>query len=283
VNYRKRGPLQRAMVFAFGVLALSTFASVFITDNSSPAALLFVMSPTLISLVLRATGDGWSDSGLRLGGQLWHYSFAVTLFPVLAGLTLAAGAATGHVEIGSDFATEFAIDALAQLLPSLVFAFGEEWGWRGYLEPRLDEAQVGRFQRHLIVGLLWAVWHVPYILALGAHYTALPLVVQLPLFHIAVVMMAFIWGPLRTATDSAWPAILGHGVANAVAFPLLNPILVKIESPLWFAARPEGLVTLSGLTLAAFWLYRTSAGAHECPPTTSPYHSLWLRHRTKRS
>lgn len=260
-------PLRRAGYFAVSVLALSTLASLFIQDNTSPAALLFVMSPALVTLILRVSGDGWADSGLKLTGQLKDYLFAIGLFPTLSALSLGVGAASGSVTFSSEFCTALGPAVAKQLLPSLVFAFGEEWGWRGYLEPQLQRAGLPRFKRHLAVGVLWAVWHVPYILALGSQYSSVPLIIQLPLFHVAVVAMAFIWGPLRGRTSSAWPAILGHGIANAVAFPLLNPDLLSIDDPLWFAARPEGLVSLAGLISVAVATFRSSTtqGESRCP------------------
>lgn len=251
-------PLRRAGYFVTFVLALSVLASLFIQDNTSPAALLFVMSPTLATLVLRVSGDGWADSGLRPTGRATDYALALVLFPTLSAASIGLGAVCGFVSFANQFWSAFGFAFVEQLVPSLVFAFGEEWGWRGYLEPRLAAAGLPPAKRHLVVGVVWAVWHVPYILALGSQYSTLPLALQLPLFHVAVVAMAFIWGPLRTTTDSAWPAILGHGIANAVAFPLLNPALLTIEAPLWFAARPEGLLTLLGLSVAAIVTFRRS-------------------------
>ncbi len=41
----------------------------------------------------------------------------------------------------------------------LVGAFGEELGWRGYLQNLLDR-RIDRFFAFLIVGILWGLWHV---------------------------------------------------------------------------------------------------------------------------
>ena len=121
-------------------------------------------------------------------------------------------------------------------LARLTFAAFEEFGWRGYLEPRLAALGVPALRRHLAVGVLWAVWHVPYIVAFGDGYTDLPLAAQLPLFTVAVLAMAVIWGVARDRTGSVWPAVLGHGIANAVAFPLLAADVVVIDSPLVLGA-----------------------------------------------
>ena len=64
------------------------------------------------------------------------------------------------------------------------------------------------------------------------------------MFSVAVLAMAVIWGVARDRTGSVWPAVLGHGMANAVAWPLLAADVVVIDTPLLFGARPESLAVL---------------------------------------
>jgi uncharacterized protein len=59
---------------------------------------------------------------------------------------------------------------LALVLPWLVFEIltnGEEWGWRGYVLPRL-QAKHSALVASLIVGVIWGVWHLPKFLGTGA-------------------------------------------------------------------------------------------------------------------
>ena len=58
---------------------------------------------------------------------------------------------------------------LALVLPWLIFEIltnGEEWGWRGYVLPRL-QAKYNALTSSLIVGVIWGVWHLPKFLGTG--------------------------------------------------------------------------------------------------------------------
>lgn len=245
------------ILYASGTLVLSTLAGLLMTSPESPAGLLFILSPILMAALLRwFGGDGWGDAGLRFRGAAAWYVFAGLVLPVMFGIALGLGVAFGEVTLAEGAAASFVTLFAMNLIPRLFFAVGEEWGWRGYMEPRLAALGVAPFRRHLTVGAIWAVWHVPYIVALGADYTELHLAVHLPLFFVAVIAMAFLWGTLRTRTASVWPAVIGHGLANAVAFPLLSSDVTTVNNALVFAARPESLVVLALLGVAAVWVYR---------------------------
>lgn len=260
---RTRRPVTRrgVTVYAVGVLVLSTLGGLVMASSPDPetsaGALLFIMSPILLAVGLRTIGrEGWADAGLRLGRERGWYAVALLLFPVLFAVPLALGALVGDAHLAPGAAERFAVLFATGLVARLTFAAFEEFGWRGYLEPRLAALGVPALRRHLAVGVLWAVWHVPYIVAFGDGYTTLPLVVQIPMFTVAVLAMAVIWGVARDRTGSVWPAVLGHGMANAVAWPLLSAEVVVIDTPLVFGVRPESLVVLPLLILTAVVVYR---------------------------
>ena len=258
---RKPATRQGVLVYAVGVLVLSTLAGLVMASSPDPGtsagALLFVLSPLLMAAGLRTLGrEGWADAGLRLGRERGWYAVALLLFPVLFAVPLVLGALVGDAHLAPGSAERFAVLFATGLVARLTFAAFEELGWRGYLEPRLAALGVPALRRHLAVGVLWAVWHVPYIVAFGDGYTTLPLAVQIPTFSVAVLAMAVIWGVARDRTGSVWPAVLGHGMANAVAWPLLSADVVVIDTPLLFGARPESLVGLPLLILTAVVVYR---------------------------
>ncbi len=49
---------------------------------------------------------------------------------------------------------------------NMLFAVGEEAGWRGYMMPQLKE-RFGLLNGRLLGGVIWGVWHWPIMLLTG--------------------------------------------------------------------------------------------------------------------
>ena len=99
-------------------------------------------------------------------------------------------------------------------LQTLMFAplaFGEEWGWRGYLLPQL--APLGQWRALLISGVIWGLWHAPLIL-LGGNYPGRPLLGIL-LWVVVCTIIGILLSWTRLASGSVWPAVLGHAALDA--------------------------------------------------------------------
>lgn len=249
---------RNVVVYVVGTLTLACAGGALMAAGADVGGLVFILSPLLMSSGLRwFGGDGWRDAGLRLrprGNGGW-YLLAAVGFPAMFALALGLGAAAGQVDLEPGFGAALGAALAVNLVPRMIFALSEELGWRGYLEPRLAALGVAPARRHLIVAAVWGVWHLPYILALE-DYTELPLAVQLPLFLAAVTAMSYWYGVVRERSGSVWPAVLAHGVANTVAFPLLT--LAVVHDPLVFTPRPEGLVVLACLGALAAVVWRWS-------------------------
>lgn len=115
-----------------------------------------------------------------------------------------------------------------------VLAFGEEYGWRGYLWDQLRGR--GRSGTILGVGTLWGLWHAPLILIVGLNYPDQRVagVAAMVLFAVAA---SWPLDELRRASDSpVAPAVL-HGAINGSAGALL---VVIGGDRLW--AAPTGLL-----------------------------------------
>ncbi|MDR7301177.1 CPBP family intramembrane glutamic endopeptidase [Haloactinomyces albus] len=97
---------------------------------------------------------------------------------------------------------------------NVISAFGEEWGWRGYLtRALLPLGQPGAF---LVTGVLWGLWHAP-LLVLGYNYPTAPVVVAFIMMICFCTLTGTLLGWLRLASRSVWPAVIGHGFLNASA------------------------------------------------------------------
>ncbi|OJT25823.1 hypothetical protein BO221_08210 [Archangium sp. Cb G35] len=102
--------------------------------------------------------------------------------------------------------------ALLGPLLNVPFIFGEEWGWRGYLLPRL--LPLGQWRALVLSGVIWGLWHAPLIL-LGHNYPQHP-VLGILLFTVVSVLLGILLGWMRLATGSIWSAVIAHGSLNAV-------------------------------------------------------------------
>jgi uncharacterized protein len=106
--------------------------------------------------------------------------------------------------------------------------FGEEFGWRGYLQLRL-------FARWPILaaistGLIWGLWHLPVILR-GYEMPGNPMTVT-AVFCVGTVLLSIIFGWLRRKSGSVWVTSLAHSATNAIGGSL---------GLLWFPARSNAL------------------------------------------
>ena len=97
---------------------------------------------------------------------------------------------------------------------NLLFAMGEELGWRGFLLPKL--MPLGQWKAILLSGLIWGVWHAPTTLLYGYNFPQHPyLGVFVGLVGFTLLGTLLSWLALKTR--SPWTPALGHGAFNAVA------------------------------------------------------------------
>ncbi|NLK29030.1 MAG: CPBP family intramembrane metalloprotease [Clostridiales bacterium] len=96
--------------------------------------------------------------------------------------------------------------------------FGEEWGWRGYLLPKMH-GKLSMLPMLLINGLIWGLWHAP-LTALGHNYGldyfGHPFTGILAMCVFCIIM-GTILSYLSLKTKSCIPAVIGHGSLNGFA------------------------------------------------------------------
>lgn len=228
--------IRNLIVFYVGTMLLAIGGGFVMASGQEIGGLLFILSPLVMVLIVRfLLGDGWKDAGLGLKfKKSWRwYLFALLVYPVIYLVVIPINIILGFTTLTltvSDILPLLISGFVIQFVPRILFAFSEEWAWRGYLEPRFALLGMPDIQRHVIVGILWGIWHFPLILS--TDYTNAPIAAFLPLFMLGVILMALIYGPMRASSDSVWPAVLMHGMGNALAFAILEGKLIAFNNDL---------------------------------------------------
>ncbi|MCI6018141.1 MAG: CPBP family intramembrane metalloprotease [Clostridiales bacterium] len=102
---------------------------------------------------------------------------------------------------------------------NMVFALGEEVGWRGFMTPMLKE-WFGCKKAMVLSGIIWAAFHYPLIIfagyEYGVGYFGAPATGM-----VAMILFTFSLGTLLSysyeKSQSIWVPVLAHGAVNAVA------------------------------------------------------------------
>lgn len=103
-------------------------------------------------------------------------------------------------------------------LLNIVTTFGEEWGWRGYLLPKMG-ARLRIVPTLLVTGVIWGLWHAPLTVIghnYGVGYFGWPVlgIVAMCLFCIVTgVFLSYV----TIRTGSCLAAAIGHGAVNGFA------------------------------------------------------------------
>lgn len=134
--------------------------------------------------------------------------------------------------------------------------------WRGFLTPKVNEVVKQPILGHLLVGLVWGCWHIPYYLRLLdraslSAYTPQPLALFIPLVIVSLIVAVILFGELRLLTGSIWPGVLMHTISNVLLTTMLVEGFVQINSGtrLLFTPSWEGLLSLLLILQTGFWLF----------------------------
>ena len=199
-------------------------------------AAVIVVASTRKLMGLRA----WLGRCLR-----WRIGWGWWAFALLLPFVLMSISAGLHIALGGTIATPPASGHLLMTLVNLPLILllggpmGEEFGWRGYALPLLQD-RFGRRAASLGLGLVWGAWHLPLFFIDGTAQAHIPPV----LFLLSVVAMSvvFAWLVNRTA-GSVVPALALHTAINF--WPSFVPVLPTEASSRAYAFVVAMLVVLA--------------------------------------
>lgn len=220
------------------------FADFSVADMNISAYVMGVFgmfAPSVAVIITRLiTKEGWKDTylGLNFKGNGKYYAFVIlyciaSIFIDFALLMrFFPGRSFSDVFV-TDNMTMVVFAYILQMLSSIYLffpAFGEEWGWRGYMMPKLMKL-MPKPAAIIVGGILWGLWHAPLTISghnFGLDYKGFPYFGIL-LMCIFCTIINIILTILTEKTKSIYPASFCHMLNNNMSVGVLVTVFTVSE------------------------------------------------------
>lgn len=224
-----------ALLFLFYEQIVAIFGEV---GPTNPLFILAVYSPGIAGVLLvwrhyglHGLGSFFRRLTLWRAPTLWWF-FLIVGIPAIVYI---GAAVKGTIDDPFPFSPWY------QVLPALAMAFFlgpiEEFGWRGLALPLLQR-KFTPFWAGLILGIIWAAWHIPAFFLSGTPQSSW----SFGPYFLGIVAISIILTPLFNATrGSLLIAVLYH-------FQMMNPI--------WPDAQPWDNLLFIAAAVIIVWLNR---------------------------
>jgi CAAX protease family protein len=190
-----------------------------------------LLIPNLIGLillvVLRWRGGREAFAGTGLAGGKWHvwllYGLGLIAFYGLQTFLNYVFKLGQVVDLAAAFPQMAAALPAAALMPimalntviigpflGLIIAFGEEYGWRGYLQTELT--RLGRIRGVFLLGVIWGIWHWP-VIWMGYNYPGQPILGSIAMVFMCIILAYFLAYAVFKS-NGIWTAAYLHGLSN---------------------------------------------------------------------
>jgi membrane protease YdiL (CAAX protease family) len=199
----RRHPLWWFFGLAFGINAAAT-ATTYITpiEHWSPQWLISIFSPTIAAYLVAAGMGGWPEvkkllagyTRWRVGWQWYLAALSMALIPLGVALVyIALGNPPRGLREGLTWGGYFVILMQGWLTGPLA----EESGWRGFALPRL-QGRMNALTASLVLGVLWAFWHVPQYLTGGVQTGGMmPFPIFVPVTIVLTILFTWVFNNTR--------------------------------------------------------------------------------------
>ncbi len=217
-------------VLAF-VLLVAVFVSIFLESKASRKA-------------YGLAGNNWKATFLYVGLFLILLTIANVIFTfvterIVPGTVSQFGAMLEEKARGG----LFYLISVAPVVGAYIYAtFLEEYGWRYYLQPRLQK-KFGLIRGVLLLAVLWEIWHYPSLIHFWVTFDPITSV-QVILLRLAVVVSLSVFiGFVYLKTNNIWAAASIHFLYNN--FPqIINDFPQIIKFAEWPGNAKESWVLL---------------------------------------
>ncbi len=244
----KRTEIKRVILYLiFAFVPPYVLAFIYVANNGwkndnpwfgivTSVSMLFPAAANIITRLI--TREGFSGSLLRmkLKGNMRYFLIAL-LLPVVCSVTAAVIIAAALLPSGGlgDMVTKtdygkLAATVLYVMTMSIVFmlfGFGEEFGWRGYLTPKLERLMPAP-AAIIVSGIIWGLWHAPIIACghnFGRDYAGYPWI-GIGLMCVSCVFIGCYLTALTKRTGSVLSASLAHMAIDTISSAIVSFMLM---------------------------------------------------------
>jgi membrane protease YdiL (CAAX protease family) len=123
------------------------------------------------------------------------------------------------------FIMNFIVSHALFLIAGTILTFGEEFGWRGYLQEKMLR-KFGLNRGFIFLGIIWGYWHAPVIL-MGFNFPNHPVLGALLLMPLGVISLGIFLGWIYLRSRSIWITALTHTSGNLFSGIVFQFILMK--------------------------------------------------------
>ena len=231
----KKYPVAWFYLLAFGISWIGMISAALGSHRIAPfgspyiqlLSIFYAVGPALAAVIVSRIADGKTGvQNLLKGLTRWRVGLVWYIVAVLGSLTLLI-TAQGLTKLLGFSATVVTpqVDLSPYVVIGLMVNFFattcEEIGWRGFALPRLQKRH-NAFIATLIVGTLWAFWHLPIVFLVGNPMAEYPF-----LWFIIIVTNAFIYTWIYNSTQGSILLVaLFHGALNVwgLFIPGVSPV-----------------------------------------------------------
>jgi membrane protease YdiL (CAAX protease family) len=195
-----------------------------ILGTSGPYPILSVVTSfaTLVLVVILNLKDTWrtnlASAKLSFGKNRQQYIILPVIFSLVFIIALLLSYSLGLRMPLSEFNLTLFFTTVGFALVTLVISwpiyFGEEYGWRFYLQDRLF-ALFGGYTGVVLVGLIWGLWHAPMML-MGLNFPNESFLPANIVYLVYTIIVSVIIGYAVLKTGSIWIAVLLHGLIDII-------------------------------------------------------------------
>jgi membrane protease YdiL (CAAX protease family) len=205
MNWARQRPLITFFVLAFAF----TWALLPVAHLSIAVSLVALLGPAVAAFLTAGLSGSAAWQDLRARVALWRVPVIWYLLALL--LPVAISLLRTGIEQLAGVEGPVTFQPVTTLSPIVfVLVAGEEIGWRGFALPRLL-GRLGPWGASAMLGVLWALWHLPLFYMAGMPQYGTPFMSYVPyLVALSVILTALV----ERTRGSVITATVFHGAVN---------------------------------------------------------------------